>query len=262
MNSPITDYSEFVDLTSPVRMPRFEGVAGTDLAQRLGLPRVELFQRVTSTLDVAHQLAREGAPAGTLVLAEEQTAGRGRAGRVWRSRAGSGVWLTMIERPTDPKAIEVLSLRVGIHAAPALDRFTSAVVTLKWPNDLLVGGAKLAGVLIEARWRSDRPEWVAVGLGINVVPPAELHAAAVLPGTSRLQLLEAAVSAIRHAAAVTGSLTAHEVRAFSQRDATSGQRCKEPTPGIARGINAQGALLVERPGSTVALREGSLVLEA
>ena len=258
MHSP---HSEFVDLTEPVRMPGFEGVSAADLAKRFGLPRVELYKRVTSTLDVAHKLAQQGAPAGTLIVAEEQTAGRGRAGRTWRSRPGTGVWLTLIERPTDASAVEVLSLRVGIHVAPLLDRFTAGSVTLKWPNDLYVGAGKLAGVLIEARWRGARPEWVAVGFGINVVPPAELHAAAVLPDVSRLELLDAVVSGIRSASAVHGSLTGAEVRAFAQRDMSSGRRCTEPAKGVARGINAQGALLVERSGSTAAHREGSLVLE-
>ena len=253
--------AEFVDLTLPVRSREFEGFSGAQLAQRLSLPRVELYERVTSTLDVAHELARDGAPAGTLVIAEEQTAGRGRAGRTWRSRPRSGLWLTLIEKPSDTAAIELLSLRVGMHVAPLLDRFTSAPVSLKWPNDLLVNGAKLAGVLIEARWRGNRPDWVAIGFGINVIAPADLSAAAVAPETSRMELLEAVVSGIRAASAGRGTLSGAELAAFAQRDMARGRRCTQPVQGTVRGIDAEGALLVERTGATSAVRDGSLVLE-
>ena len=258
MQSP---YTEFEDLTEPVRARSFEGLDDGQLARRLGLPRVELYERVTSTLDVAHKLARDGAPAGTLVLSEEQTAGRGRAGRTWRSKRRSGIWMTLIERPADASALEVLSLRVGIRVAPLLDEFADDRVLLKWPNDLLVGDAKLAGVLIETRWRGAVLDWVAIGFGINVVAPSDLTATAVKPGSDRVEVLAAIVSGIRSAAASRGPLSHTELASFANRDMASGRRCTQPMPGIVRGINSHGALLVERSGSTAVVREGSLVLE-
>lgn len=255
-------HTEFEDLTEPVRARTFEGLSDVELARELGLPRVHLYERVTSTLDVAHRLAREGAPAGTLVLSEEQTAGRGRAGRTWRSKPRSGIWMTLIERPADASSLEVLSLRVGIRVAPLLDEFAGERVLLKWPNDLLVRDAKLAGVLIEARWRSAVLDWVAIGFGINVIAPPDLSAAAVRPGADRVQVLAAVVSGIRSAAASRGALSHTELASFANRDMASGRRCAQPVPGIARGINAHGALLVERSGSTAVVREGSLVLES
>ena len=90
----------------------YDGVAADLLAERLALPRAELFEAVGSTMDVAHGLASDGAPAGTLVLANTQLAGRGRGGRRWAAEPGAGVWLTLIERPNDVGAVEVLSLRV------------------------------------------------------------------------------------------------------------------------------------------------------
>jgi BirA family biotin operon repressor/biotin-[acetyl-CoA-carboxylase] ligase len=254
-------HTEFEDLTAPVRGRAFDGQDAARLAERLAVPKVELFERVTSTLDVAHKLAREGAPAGTLVLSEEQTAGRGRAGRVWKSRPGSGIWMTLIERPSDKAAVEVLSLRVGIRVAPLLDAFTDEPVSLKWPNDLLVNRAKLAGVLIETRWRGAVLDWVAIGFGINVTAPPDLSAAAVKPGTDRVELLSKLIAGIRSAAFARGPLTGAELSAFGSRDVANGRRCSQPVRGIARGINAQGALLVERAGSTAVVREGSLVLE-
>src|SRR5690349_22611932 len=134
--------------------------------------RLIAYDEVGSTLDVAHELAAAGAEAGTLIVANAQTAGRGRMGRTWRSEQGAGLWLTLIERPADATALEVLSLRVGLALAPALDAFTDAAVQLKWPNDLYLRGRKLAGILIEARWREGHPEWVAIGVGINLRPPA------------------------------------------------------------------------------------------
>ncbi|HEX9220439.1 MAG TPA: biotin--[acetyl-CoA-carboxylase] ligase, partial [Gemmatimonadaceae bacterium] len=115
---------------------RFDGATQEVIQKLLGLARVELLESTTSTLDVAHRLAARGAPAGTLVLANEQTAGRGRGGKTWQSSPGAGIWLTLIERPTGSSGLGVLSLRVGLAAAEALDRFASEPIRLKWPNDL------------------------------------------------------------------------------------------------------------------------------
>ena len=97
------------------------GASGEALERALGLPRVLAVQSVGSTMDEAHQLAAAGAPAGSLVIAEEQTAGRGRGGKSWTSVPGAGIWTTIIERPRDAAAIDVLSLRVGLRLAPVLE---------------------------------------------------------------------------------------------------------------------------------------------
>ena len=212
-------------------------------------------------MDVAHELARTGAPAGTLVLADEQTAGRGRFGRSWRSDRGAGVWLTVIERPASALDLDVLPVRVGIALAPALDRFAGSRVALKWPNDLYVGGGKLAGILTEARWRGDALEWVAIGVGINVHAPDEEPAACLAPSTTRLDVLHAVVPAIRAAAARRGPLTDAEQAAFAARDRAAGRRCVEPLEGIVRGISPGGALLIEVGSGVVEVRAGSLVLK-
>ncbi|HVD60593.1 MAG TPA: biotin--[acetyl-CoA-carboxylase] ligase, partial [Gemmatimonadaceae bacterium] len=157
-----------------------DGYSATELAGELGLPRVELLRETTSTQDVAHKLADEGARSGTLVIADQQTKGRGRSGARWSSPPGSGLWLTLVERPHDPSGVEVLSIRTGIRAARALDRFAAEPIRLKWPNDLYVGGRKLAGILVEARWRESRLEWIAIGIGINISPPADMPDAAGL----------------------------------------------------------------------------------
>jgi BirA family biotin operon repressor/biotin-[acetyl-CoA-carboxylase] ligase len=169
---------------------RFDGATEDALAKLLELPRVELLESTTSTLDVAHRIAAQGAPAGTLVIANEQTAGRGRGGKTWQSSPGAGLWLTLIERPDEPSGLGVLSLRVGLAAAEALDRFAAEPIRLKWPNDLYVDDGKLAGVLVEARWREQAVEWVAIGLGVNVRAPEQVEFAAGLEtGAERLHAL-------------------------------------------------------------------------
>ena len=234
-----------------------------ELARRLSLPAVEWFPEVGSTLDVAHELAGRGAPAGTLVLADAQSAGRGRMGRSWRSEPNAGIWLTLIERPETASGLEVLSLRAGLHMAPALDPFAEKPVQLKWPNDLYVVGRKLGGILIEARWRERSPEWVAIGVGINLVAPVEEPAAIGLrPGVTRDDVLVAIVPALRDAALRRGLLTESELAAFGRRDVGAGRACREPVAGRVRGIDPTGSLLVDvisSPGMPVAVRTGSLV---
>ena len=166
---------------------------------------MELLESTTSTLDVAHRIAAEGAPAGTLVVANEQTAGRGRGGKSWQSSPGTGIWLTLIERPANSSGLEVLSLRVGLAAAEALDRFAPEPIRLKWPNDLYVDRGKLAGILVEARWREGSVEWIAIGLGVNVSAPKEVENAAGLePGTDRVDVLGELVPALRAASRTRG----------------------------------------------------------
>jgi len=241
---------------------RYEGLRGDDLEARLALPKVAVFDRVGSTLDVAHEIAAAGAPAGTLVLADAQTAGRGRLGRSWRSQPGAGIWLTIIERPVDARALDVLSLRVGLALAPALDAFARDRVQLKWPNDLYVAGHKLAGVLIEARWRDATPEWVAIGVGVNVrTPVGEPNAIGLRDAASRLEVLDTIVAPLRAAASASGVLSEGELASFAGRDLAAGRACLEPIKGRVLGIDANGELRVEAATGAASVRAGSLVLE-
>ena len=241
---------------------RLDGYSAIELAAELGLPRVELLADTPSTQDVAHRLAAEGAPSGTLVVADQQTRGRGRNGARWHSSPGAGLWLTLVERPNDASVTEVLSIRVGIRVARALDRFAAEPIRLKWPNDLYVGDGKLAGILVEARWRDQRLEWVAIGIGLNVTHPADLAGAAGLdPGTRRSEVLAEMIPGVRFAAACTGELTARELIEFDTRDMARGHRCVEPAQGIVRGITPSGELLVALADTVARFRSGSLVLD-
>lgn len=241
---------------------RYAGADAAQIAARCGVPRAELFDEVTSTLDIAHPLARDGAPEGTLILAERQTAGRGRGGRAWASAQGAGIWMTIIARPRDEAALEVLSLRVGLAAARALEAFTTGELRLKWPNDLVLDDGKLGGILIESRWRDERVDWVAIGVGINCRVPDDIpHARALRFGVDRIDVLAQLVPAVRAAAAIPGALRAPELHEYERRDWARGKRCISPVAGIVQGIDARGGLLVRAGAGDVSVRSGSLVLE-
>ena len=121
----------------------------------IGRPRLHL-RTTTSTNDRARELAGTGAPHGTLVTAEEQTAGRGRQGRTWVAPAGSSLLLSLVLRETDP----LLPLRAGLAVAD----LAGAAALVKWPNDVLLDGRKVAGVLVEAR---PQEGWAVLGIGVN-----------------------------------------------------------------------------------------------
>jgi BirA family biotin operon repressor/biotin-[acetyl-CoA-carboxylase] ligase len=236
----------------------FDGISASELAEQIGVPRVELHASVSSTLDVAHAIAAD-APSGTVIVADEQTSGRGRHGRRWASPPGAGLWLTVIERPTDARALDVLALRCGLFAAEALDALATGPIGVKWPNDLYVRGAKLAGVLIETRWRGTAPDWVAIGFGLNVARPAIEGAAGLVEGTTRLGALSRLVPALRRAAAASRHLSEDELARWRARDVAIDRMCTEPAAGRVAGIASSGELLIARGDGTTSLhRTGSL----
>jgi birA, biotin-[acetyl-CoA-carboxylase] ligase region len=235
----------------------YDGEAVATLASRWSLPAVHAFAEVGSTLDVAHTIA-PSSDSGTLVIADEQTAGRGRHGRRWTSSAGAGVWLTIIERPTDARALDVLAIRCGLYAAEALDDLARTTVGVKWPNDLFVGNRKLAGILIETRWRGTAPEWVAIGFGLNVITP-DLDTAAGLPhGVSRIMALDRVIPALRRAASASRHLGDAELTSWRARDVAIGLRVTAPSEGVVESITPTGEILIRTSAGVTAHRSGSL----
>lgn len=125
--------------------------------------------RVGSTNDVALQLASQDSPHGTVVVAEEQSSGRGRLGRTWYSERSSGIYTSVILRPPlAPSAAPVLTLMAGVAVQQALESTTGLSIDIRWPNDLLVKGKKVCGILTEMSAELDRLHAIVLGIGINV----------------------------------------------------------------------------------------------
>jgi BirA family biotin operon repressor/biotin-[acetyl-CoA-carboxylase] ligase len=126
--------------------------------------RIVWLDRTTSTMTEAARLVAEGCPSGSVVGAEEQTAGQGRLGRSWHSERGTGVYVSVVLRPPlEAGPPPVLTLALGLATAEAITRTTAAVCDLRWPNDVLVGGRKCAGILVQLLESA-----VVAGIGINV----------------------------------------------------------------------------------------------
>jgi BirA family biotin operon repressor/biotin-[acetyl-CoA-carboxylase] ligase len=222
--------------------------------------RVLYFTTIGSTNDVAASLAAEPGSFGTVVIADAQTAGRGRRGRTWFSPSGSGLYVSVILSPSravsDPeRATTLLTLAAGVALAEGVERATGLSPAIKWPNDLLVTRRKLAGILAEAFGDA-----VVLGYGINVGPmayPPELRDRATSLETELGRPIDRAVVAVetlvalaaRYDDLISGRFDAI-LDAWRRRSPTHrGARVAWDTPagpqsGITDGIDALGALLV------------------
>jgi BirA family biotin operon repressor/biotin-[acetyl-CoA-carboxylase] ligase len=156
--------------------------------QWLGRSAVSFFDVVESTNTEAKRLAREGAPEGTLVVAGGQTKGRGRLGRTWVSPSGSGLYLSIVLRPTfSVDRLSRLTLTAGVAVASAI-RESGITPQLKWPNDILIAGRKVGGILTEALFDKRQIEYAVLGIGINVNTEEEAFPASIRNLASSLQL--------------------------------------------------------------------------
>lgn len=154
-------------MTSKQRSSSLISSVSPPTARWLGAQRIEL-AACASTNDEAARLARAGAQHGTVVIAEQQSAGRGRDGRPWASPRGRGLYLSCVLRPPLPLAdVPPMTLAIGVGLCDAV-RAAGVPGALKWPNDMLVGTRKLAGVLVEAQSQGSRLEAVIVGIGVNL----------------------------------------------------------------------------------------------
>jgi BirA family biotin operon repressor/biotin-[acetyl-CoA-carboxylase] ligase len=224
----------------------YDGLDEAAIEHLTGVPLVVIESSVPSTQDEAHRRAAGGAPSGTLVLADEQTAGRGRQGRAWHSPAGRGVWLSLLLRPAQAPLGGALAIRSGLACLAALAEVVPGVAArLRWPNDIVVAGRKLGGILCEARWSGADVSWVAVGVGLNVsggVDPAvrdrAITLADVTAGVSRVALLAALAPRLRALEPLPPLLDAAERRAFLAAEWR--EEGAEPTADLA----PDGALLV------------------
>jgi BirA family biotin operon repressor/biotin-[acetyl-CoA-carboxylase] ligase len=129
---------------------------------------VAAFEVIDSTNKAAKKLAESGAPEGTAVIAEYQTAGRGRFNRTWYGEAGKNIVLSLILRPREEQSANLLTYLTALCAAKTAEDSAGVQVECKWPNDLLIGGKKFCGILLESAWNDSRVDYVVVGVGMNV----------------------------------------------------------------------------------------------
>jgi BirA family biotin operon repressor/biotin-[acetyl-CoA-carboxylase] ligase len=220
----------------------------------LGLPRLH-HRRPDSTNERAKALAAAGAPHGTLVTAEEQSAGRGRQGRTWTAPPGTAVLMSLVIREPDP----LLPLAAAIAVCEACESLAPVECGIKWPNDVWIDERKVAGILVEGR---PREGWAVLGIGLNVVPvefPLELRATATsLASGSVEEALAELLVALESRLAEPPERT---LSAWRERDALLGRRVRwEGGEGVAVGVSDTGGLLVDTDTGPAELDAGEVHL--
>jgi BirA family biotin operon repressor/biotin-[acetyl-CoA-carboxylase] ligase len=215
---------------------------------------------IGSTNREARRMADEGAPEGTLVIADYQSAGRGRLDRRWVAPPGSSLLMSVILRPAlQAHQLQRLTMIAGLAVADAVEAVTGLVVGLKWPNDILYGGAKLGGILTDTGLGGKLVDYAVVGIGLNVnLDPSHLPDRLQMPATSLSHVLGRAVARLQLVWAFLGALESrylalkagHSPYAeWADRLATLGQRVTVGgggtlVQGVAEGVDRDGALLV------------------
>lgn len=130
--------------------------------------KIHAFDTVNSTNKVLKDLAATGALEGTIVIAEFQTAGRGRLNRTWHAERGKNILLSILLRPQEAEAVHLLTYLTALSAADAVEENTGLRVECKWPNDLLLNRRKFSGILLESSWKESILEYVIIGIAMNI----------------------------------------------------------------------------------------------
>jgi len=243
------------------------------------------FETVSSTNDVARDLAASGKPEGLCIIAREQTAGRGRQGHSWSSPPGEGLYLSLILRP-EIRASEsaVITLAAAVAVAETLKLDFQLSVDIKWPNDILASGRKICGILVESAIESGRLQYAVMGIGVNVAQlyfPGELGltATSLSLETGRTlspeDLLKPLLKRLQYwctsATAKPGPVIARweELSSYARDCAVRVDSADGSIEGVTRGLTPKGALNIELSnGETreivsgeVSLRRVDLVVE-
>jgi len=226
--------------------------------------RIVVLDTTGSTNDDARRLAAEGAPEGTVVVAERQTAGRGRLGRAWESPERLGLYLSVVLRPPDPpERLGRYAIAAAVGVCAACRELAGDAVVLKWPNDLLVGGRKLGGILSELRHGESGADLV-VGIGLNVEHTAEDFGDALDGRATSLAIVrnggpigreDAAVAVLRSFGDVLARLRAGAWPEVAERflryaPHATGRRVRLASGevGVTSGLDESGALRVDTAG--------------
>lgn len=242
--------------------------------------RVRYYDSLPSTQIKAADLVTTGEPTGTVVIADCQTAGRGRLGRSWHSPAGLNLYLSVILRTRlAPSMYPQISLVAGVAATEALESFAPGLVALKWPNDLWLGGKKTGGILAEtAGTQSTADAAVLLGIGINVnldrdqmTPDIVARATSVRIATgkpcNRIALAAALFERLNRRLGELEQSGFGSIRPLWERySALTGKRVtvingSERQTGVVKGIDSDGALLLDGEGGPERIIAGDVSLE-
>ena len=227
------------------------------------------YEETGSTNIDAKRLGEEGAAHGTIVVADKQNAGRGRRGRAWQSPAGKDIYFTILLRPSfEPDKASGLTLVMALSVAQAVERKCNLKAGIKWPNDVVLNGKKICGILTEMNMETDYIQHVVIGVGINVnldEMPEEISqtATSILreggEKTARAELLQEVLARFEENYGMyEKELDLSYMREeYNSHLVNVGKQVKVLDPkgefeGIARGINASGELLIETPDGKVA----------
>jgi BirA family transcriptional regulator, biotin operon repressor / biotin---[acetyl-CoA-carboxylase] ligase len=247
-------------------------MTASDLQRALaaaGLAAPVRWEEVTgSTNSTAADLAREGSAEWTLVGAAHQTAGRGRLGRAWEDRSGRALLASLVLRPAiAPPEMGLLPLLAGAALAEAIVEAAGVQALCKWPNDLLIGGSKAGGILMESAITGSRVEFVVLGLGVNLEPPAGVEGAGgVGLGVDPFVLLGAFLRRLGDgyrpreagfAEAVVGRWTA--VAVTPGREVRVRTIDGEEVEGLAIGVDTRGALVVRSGDRELTFASGDVM---
>ncbi|MDQ7781284.1 MAG: biotin--[acetyl-CoA-carboxylase] ligase [Desulfomonilaceae bacterium] len=248
--------------------------SGLQEEQRAVTGRLVIYEEAESTQDLAKSMALSGEPEGTAVMALDQTRGRGRVGRSWVTPRGKNVALSVILRPRlSPRDAVLLGLLASVAVAEAIEEMGVPEAQLKWPNDVLVYDRKVAGILSEGIVSGSRMDFLIVGIGLNVNStesdfPSDLRtpATSLLMCTGReWDLPEVARSILKHFAVLYDRVKSEGCGIvpplWERRWRDRGkQLAHEGMVGIGKGLDADGALVLEQSnGSVVRINCGDVL---
>jgi len=251
-------------------------VKKTPTAGRMG-SKLLRYESLSSTNDLAREMAEAGAEEGLAIIAEAQTAGRGRMGREWRSPRGEGLYLSLVLRPDlDPRSSSIITLCAAVAVAETLSFDLGLPADIKWPNDVLVRGRKICGILAESSIESDRLQHVILGVGINLSQaefPEDIRQAAtsifIESGKTLAcdDLLPLLFERLDHWYRTAVSTPARVISRCEELS-SSARSCRVristaegEVEAVTRGIAPSGALVIETPtGATHEVFSGEVTL--
>jgi BirA family biotin operon repressor/biotin-[acetyl-CoA-carboxylase] ligase len=237
------------------------------------------YDSVSSTNDVARELAVSGAGEGVCVIAREQTAGRGRQGRLWSSPPGEGLYLSLVLRPQlNPADSAIMTLAAAVGVAETLKLDFEVAADIKWPNDVLASGRKICGILVESAIQNDQLQYAVIGIGVNIAQRSfpgdlEFSATSLLLETGRLiepegfaqPMLERLEhwykTVITHPDQVIERW--EELSSYARGRRVGVESADGAIEGITRGLTSRGALILEMDSGEIrAVVAGEVSLRA